>query len=299
MATALKIILRIILIVVLIAALAIGAAWGFVYFKYKVNLFSVVGTVNTLNQEVNVDELAPKQITTTDTTNMVTKVNNCFLGEDLINYNPSTEKYTINKNPTFAMTQDIVLTDKDVCCLANILIGMNDVSLNIGGSNVSLKDYDFKLLQIAFSDFDAEAKTMKFNVVSSISLTKLKDKMTSFPLSMFKSKVPETLYISSTVVLAKTSGAMSYTVEGSSIRLNNVENNKVEELCTLANNFVSIGTANELNTTIGTNFINAIIGTEESQGLTYSLVHATIPVASDFDLKKTGDEINYVIKKII
>lgn len=295
MATALKIIFRILIILIFTFALLIGAVWGFCYFKYHVNLFSIIGTVNTLNEQVDTQALAPKQITDEDTESLVSAVNTSF--PNLIKKD-SSNNYYVNKDAiTPVMLGDLKLTDKQVCALTKILINSNDVKLNIGGQNVNLKDYGFELLQIAFSDFDAEAKTLKLNVVASISMEKFKEKLNSFPLSIFKSRIPETLYISSTVVVGKTTGVMSYTVENSSLRLNNVENDKVEELCTLANNFISIGTASELNQTIGTNFVNAIIGTDTSQGFVYTLVDKT--TALDFDFTKESDEIKLVVKNSI
>ena len=291
MVKALKIILKILLILVLIFALLIGAAWGFVYFKYKVNMFSVIGTVNTLNENVNVSTLAPKQIGEEDFESLQHTANLSFVG--LIEKD-SDGVYKVNHKTTIPVKlQDLKLTDKQVCALTKILLDSNDVSLNIGGSSTNLKDYDFELLQIAFSDLDAEAKTMKFNVVCSVSLEKLKNQLTSFPLSILKSKIPQKLYISSTVVVSKNSGNFVYNVENSSLTLNNAKEEKVEELCTLANNFINIGTASELNKTIGENFVNAIIGNETNQGFAYILASKTTAV--DFDLEKDG-EIKLVIK---
>ena len=120
MPTALKIILRILIILLIVFALLIGAVWGFVYFKYKANIFSVIGTLNTLNQEVNTAQLAPKQFSTTDTQSMVDKVNASIYG--LITQDEN-GNYKVNKTGTFpVMIDDIELTDKEVCALANILV---------------------------------------------------------------------------------------------------------------------------------------------------------------------------------
>ena len=175
----------------------------------------------------------------------------------------------------------------------NIFLRDNDLSITLGSETISLKDYDFELLQVAFSDLDTTANTVKFNIVASLSLEQLTTKMNSFPLSMLKSRMPEKIYISSTVIVTKNSSAFSYTVASSSLILNTLEQNKVDEIFTLLNALLNTGTSNDVNKIIGENFVNGLIGNEQNKGFAYTLKDIG---ASDFEFVNKDDEIKFVIK---
>ncbi len=295
MSIVLKILLRIILIVIVIAALAVGAVWGGCYLKFKVNVFSVVGSLNDLNKTVEVADIAPKAIQNSDMEDAMNAANASI--PNLITKDAE-GNYTINDHALPLMVNNMVLTDKEVCAIINTLInnGSNSISINAGGSNINLQDYQFKLVQFDFNSLDTENNTVKFNAVASINLDKIKEKMNSFPLSILKSRVPQTLYISNTVTIKKLDGTFNYEVEADSITANNLPQNKVEEIFTLLNAFVNIGTTQELDKTIGEKLTNAFIGNSANEGFAYKLKDAG---ATDFTFEKDGDNINFVIKNLI
>ena len=118
--------------------------------------------------------------------------------------------------------------------------------------------------------------------------------MTSFPLSLVKSRVPEKVYLSSTVIVTKNSGAFNYSVESESLVVNTLAKDKVDEIFTLLDAFLKTGTSDQLNKTIGENFVNALIGNSENTGFAYTLSEIG---ASDFAFVNVSDEIKFVIQR--
>lgn len=294
MSIVLKVLLRIILVVIVIAALAVGAVWGFCYFKFKVNVFSVVGSLNQLNKNVEIADVAPKAVKDSDMEDAMNAANASI--PNLITKDAE-GNYTINDHALPLMVNNMVLTDKEVCSIINTLIKNGTaLNINVSGSNIDLKEYKFTLIQFDFNGLDTENNTVKFNAVASINLDKIKEKMSSFPLSIFKSRVPQTLYISNTVTIKKLDEAFTYEIEADSITANNLPQNKVEEIFTLINGFTKIGTASEFSKIIGQNLANAFIGNSSNEGFAYKLKDAG---ATDFNFEKDGDNINFVIKKLI
>ena len=294
MSIVLKVLLRIILVVIVIAALAVGAVWGFCYFKFKVNVFSVVGSLNQLNKNVEIADVAPKAVKDSDMEDAMNAANASI--PNLITKDAE-GNYTINDHALPLMVNNMVLTDKEVCSIINTLIKNGTaLNINVSGSNIDLKEYKFTLIQFDFNSLDTENNTVKFNAVASINLDKIKEKMSSFPLSIFKSRVPQTLYISNTVTIKKLDEAFTYEVEADSITANNLPQNKVEEIFTLINGFTKIGTASEFSKIIGQNLANAFIGNSSNEGFAYKLKDAG---ATDFNFEKDGDNINFVIKNLI
>ena len=178
--------------------------------------------------------------------------------------------------------------------LTTLMMTRADKSIKIG--DIDLKDYDLRLVQLSFSDLNTTNKTTKFNAVISLNLTSLKDHMTAFLLSMLKGRVPEKIYISSTVVVTKGTNAWEYSVASESLTINNLAQNKIEELLTLANNFVDLGTLDELNQTIGSTLVNAVIGNASNTGFAYTL-HTPPASATDFNFVQDGDNVKLTIKK--
>ena len=293
MSLIIKLILRILLVVVIVAALAIGAVWGFVYIKFKVNAFSVLGTLNDLNKPVAVATVAPKAIDyETDMASAQTSANASIPN---IITKDSEGNYTVNDTALPLMISDMTLSDKQMCAIITTILKNSDkIDLKFG--DIDLKDYDLKLVQFSFSDLDTTTKTTKFNAVVSISLTKLKNKMTSFPLSLLKGRVPDIVYLSNTVSITKGTNAWQYTVASDNLSINDVQQNKLAEILTIANNFVTLGTIEELNQKIGTVLANGIIGNASNYGFAYALHDAG---AQDYDFVLNDEQVKLVIKNLI
>lgn len=283
-----KFIFGFIITIVLVA----GGTVLYVNAKYDINIFTVGKSLGKLSENVDVATLAPKAPKVEDLSATKNIINASI--NDLISYNSETDTYSVNKSISSSISEDIKLTDTQVCVLLNWMLESQEETMkaNIGGKEVDLKDYNFKLVQIAFSS--GKEGAINFNLVMSISLEKIKDKMNSFPFSFFKSKVPDTLYISSTVAIKKTEGTFGYSVKSVSLALNNMTGEEVEKLFKLVNIFAKVGDLSDFNLNLGTSFVNALIGNNDVSGLTYSLKSAGV---TDFDFETISDTIYYVIKK--
>ena len=283
----LKALISVILTIVVIA----GGFILFVNAKYGINMFDVIKSLDKLSATVDVETLAPNAIQESDYATTKTELN-AQLG-DLILFDSETATYSINTSLSSSLTEDMKLTGKNACVLLNLMLDSNEegIKANIGGQEVDLKEYDFKIVQVDFTELDENF--VNFNVIMSVSLTKLKDKMGDFPLSIFKNKVPNTLYISSTLKVEKKTGTFNYESTHVSLALNNMTGKEVENLSKLINIVAKIGDISTFNLSIGSSFVNALIGNEENSGFAYSLKSAG---AVDFAFEQESETVYFVVK---
>lgn len=273
-------------------ALVFGVFVLVVNAKYKINLFEVIGSLKKLNGNVDVAVIAPKAPTDDDYASAMTSANKAVAG--IIVYDDESKEYSLNDSAKTGMTADLKLTDAETCVLVNLMLKNGDagVKFNAGGKDIDLKDYDFKLVQIALSN--VAEKSADVNVVVSIDLTKLKNDMNNFPLNLLKNKVPQKLYVSSTVTVTKGDAPFEYTVASKSLALNNMSGKEVSQLFNVVNLVAKIGTADEFNEKLGKTFIDALIGNESNaSGFAYSLKSIG---ASDFDFDTDGTNNYYVVR---
>ena len=305
----LKSLLVIILTLVIIVGLAVGGVWAFCYFKYDVNVFSVLSALNKVSAMPEESEIATNVPADDDYTSLMNKINTalCLGTNKVITHNEEEQKYEFDYTQANKIlgTDDLVLTDKESCALFNMILTSQDPTINTGSENIKLSDYDFKLLELDFADHQIitadETTTINssFKIVSSVNLIEVKKKMNSFPLSILKGKVPDTLYIASTVTVIMEQNTISYTVESKALNLNKVTYEEIKPVFKLLNNFVKIGEIDEFNKQIGSMFVNGLLGNAEMEGFAYSLVTQEVSpgvkVAESFAFTKDGDNVNLTI----
>ena len=278
--------------IVFFLALVLGVFVLVVNAKYKINLFEVVGSLKKLNGDVDAAVIAPKAPTDADYASAMQSANKAVA--NIVVYDDINKKYSLNDTAKTGMVADLKLTDVETCVLANLMIDNGDagVKINAGDSEINLKDYDFKLVQIALSNV-AEGSA-DVNVVISVDLTKLKNDMTKFPLSLIKNKVPQKLYVSSTITVTKGTAPFEYTVKSKGLALNNMSGKEVSQLFDVVNLVVKIGSADKFNEELGKSFIDALIGNENNpNGFAYSLKAIG---ASDFDFDTDGTNNYYIVR---
>ena len=144
-------------------ALVFGVFVLVVNAKYKINLFEVIGSLKKLNGDVDVAVIAPKAPTDDDYASAMTSANRAVA--DIIVYDAESKEYSLNDSAKTGMTADLKLTDAETCVLVNLMLKNGDagVKFNAGGKDIDLKDYDFKLVQIALSN--VAEKSADVNVV--------------------------------------------------------------------------------------------------------------------------------------
>lgn len=268
----------------------LGAICGFLYIKYEINVFEVASQIKILNEEIDLSKIVPNAYTDEDMAGA--KIVTDAGLEGLISYTEQNGYEITPDEVSGNMSAELRFTDKQIgAIIDNLIATETEIMIQIG-SEVNLKDYGFKIVQVQFSNITET--TTDFNVVVKIDLTKLKqDNMNDFPLNWIRKGVPESLYFSATTTITKGANAFEYTTEGKSLVINNLSSEETVSILSTINTFLKIGTAKEFSKIIGDTFINVLIGNESSSGLAYSLKDAG---ATDFSFETDGTNNYFVIE---
>lgn len=258
-------------IVVTVAVLLIAffGVYFFVRSEFGIDLFRTAGQLKTLTEQVNETELCPHAYGDGDFVDLKNSVNAEIEGliksEDGKGYNG----YTLDFDALIGanLSKPISISEKQVGALAQmVFFEQTGGKIQLGG-----KELDVKIVQTDFSEI-AEDGSADFNVVCKLDLSPFKADMGDFPYKYFKKYIPDNLYVSSVVRVDKTEeDGFSYTVSHKSITLNNLSGDDTADLFNTLNAVLKIGSAESVNLQIGTIAVNALIGTEKSNGFAYSL----------------------------
>lgn len=258
-----KLIITIITLVVVIIAGAVGT---YIYVKntYDIDLINTVLQLKKISDPVDEKKLITNPYTEEDKTKAHEEVNNSvngFIGNDGINFDKLlTEMQTVIK-----------LDDKQLACLAQEVI---DQEMK-GKITIGEQDIPLSLMQIDISHVNNEGNA-DFNTIVKLDISSFKTNMNNFPLSMLKKYVPDYLYISSTVWVEKNKEnevvvPFAYSTTSTSFTINTLTDKETTELFKTLDAVIKIGTADNLNNQIGNAILGSLIGSEEQNGLAYSL----------------------------
>lgn len=261
----------IITLVVIVAILGVVIIGGYVYVRttYGIDLFRTAGQLKTLSQDVDESALCPNAYGEQDFADMKSAVNDKIDGLIVYEKDKGYNGYSVNFASLAgkSMTDMISLTEKQVGAVAQtVFYEQTGGKIKLGDKEVSVT-----VVQIDFSEIAANGSA-DFNVVAKIDLTPFKADMGGFPYKYFKKYIPDNLYVSSTVRVDKTEeDGFSYKVSHKSVTLNNLSGDDTADLFNTLNAVLKIGTAENLNMQVGETAVNALIGTEKSNGFAYSL----------------------------
>ena len=261
----------IISLVVIVAILGVVIIGGYVYVRttYGIDLFRTAGQLKTLTQAVDETALCPNAYGEEDFAAMKTELNKKFDGFVSYEEGKGFNGYSVNFGSLAgkSMSGTVSLTEKQVGAITQtVFYGQTGGKIKIGEKEVSVT-----VVQVDFSEIAANGSA-DFNVVAKIDLTPFKADMGDFPYKYFKKYIPDNLYVSSVVRVDKTDeDGFSYTVSHKSITLNNLSGDDTADLFNTLNAVLKIGTAENLNMQVGETAVNALIGTEKSNGFAYSL----------------------------
>lgn len=258
-----KLIITIITLVVVIIAGAVGT---YIYVKntYDIDLINTVLQLKKISDPVDEKKLITNPYTEEDKTKAHEEVNNSvngFIGNDGINFDKLlTEMKTVIK-----------LDDKQLACLAQEVI---DQEMK-GKITIGEQDIPLSLMQIDISNVNNEGNA-DFNTIVKLDISSFKTNMNNFPLSMLKKYVPDYLYISSTIWVEKNKEnevvvPFAYSTTSTSFTINTLTDKETTELFKTLDAVIKIGTADNLNNQIGNAILGSLIGSEEQNGLAYSL----------------------------
>lgn len=272
------------LIIVLVLAIAFFGGYFFVRKKYGVDLFKTASQLKTLSADVDEGALCPNAFTDADMVDVQTEVNKSV--QDLISYSEE-NGYVINfDNLPSSMLYLIRLSDRQVGALAQTVLEQE-----LGGkTEVQGKEIGIALKQIEFS---ATEDGTLFNAVVQLDISAIKADMSGFPFSLFKKYVPDSLYISSTVLVQKGAEAFSYTATHHALTVNHLGASDTEDLLHTLNLVTGIGSAEDLNEAISSALLGVLIGGEGQTGFAYALKDVG---ATDYDFLQETDGVYFAVK---
>lgn len=258
-----KLIITIITLVVVVIAGAVGT---YIYVKntYDIDLINTVLQLKKISDPVDEKKLITNPYSNEDKERAHEIINNSvngFIGSDKINFDKLlTEMKTVIK-----------LDDKQLACLAQEVI---DQEMK-GKITIGEQDIPLSLMQIDISNVNNEGNA-DFNTIVKLDISSFKTNMNNFPLSMLKKYVPDYLYISSTVWVEKNKEnevvvPFAYSTTSTSFTINTLTDKETTELFKTLDAVIKIGTADNLNNQIGNAILGSLIGSEEQNGLAYSL----------------------------
>lgn len=278
-----------IIVFLLIIVLIVVGVCVFINKKYGVNVVSLVNDVRVLNQEVNVNKLAPNVFSEEDlkSAKEVTDLS----AEGLITANADGTYSVDAQNVLSTMTYDVKLSDRQIAAIIdNLLQGEEELNADVGDIG-NLKEYGFKLVQVAFSNI--EGNCADINVVFKFDLASIKSQMTEFPLTLVDKMIPESLYFSATTTLTKIGSEFGYSTEGKSLKINNLSEEQTEEVFETLNLITDFGTSKEFAKAIGDVFVGTLIGSSEGAGMTSDLADVG---ATGFEFVSDAKGNYYIIK---
>lgn len=256
------------LVTILLFVILIGGAFvglnEYTKSKYEIDLFRTIGELTTLTKEVDESKLCTHAFSNEDMVDVQQVVNESV--ENLITYTIQ-NGFSVNfNNLPDEMKSIISLTDKQVGALAQTVLEQE-----MGGKiSFAGKEIDVELKQIKFTN--ATAQCVSVNTVVAVDLTPFINEIPNeIPFTLFVDKIPQTLYVSSTVTIEKGANPFSYTVESESFSINNLSSSDTADLFRTIDVIAKVGNAQDWNKQIGEAIANALIGNNENKGLAYSL----------------------------
>ena len=257
-----KIIWSLVSLLLLVVLVVVGG-YVFVRVKYKVDLFNTISQLKTLNESVDENVIAPDAFSELNMSGVKEQTDLSIVGLVTVD---DESNYSVNLNSSLGEMQDIIkLNYLQVGALAD-----NILQSQMGGKiKFNNKDIEIKLMQVKFDN--VQNGGARFNTVFRLNITPFKDEMKGFPFDFLKKYVPDTLYISSTVDVSKTTTPFEYVITHVSLTINNLDNVKTQDLFHTLDTFLKFGSQETFNETIGNKVMGVLIGNESETGLAYSL----------------------------
>ena len=264
-----------------------------IYFqaKHDISLIKAIASAVSLKDPVDEDAKFTSKFGEADKTSVKEKFNTNVGGELVtVDSNGHLKIDTSNLTSANQMTSNLVLTDQELGAL------ISDILLSQGGSaTITMGDMNVgaELVQIHLDNVNAETKSVDFNVVVKLDLKEVKKKFSSFPMSLVGNNLPDFLYVSTTVVVTPQEEAFSYSVAFKDVEINNLNKEQTQNVLKVLNLVMKTGSTDELCTNLAESFVNAVLGSEQNNGITYMM--KTLG-AIGFDFEVVNEKTCLVIK---
>ena len=288
-----KLIISVIVIIAIVAVALIGVYIA-ARVKLGVDLFRTIGQLKTLSQPVNAQEAFPAAYKSQDLADLKSQTESQLGNVVLYEEGKGYEGYTVDFTAlavSGATAKPVILSEQQTGALAEIVFYQQT-----GGKlTIADKEISVCVLQIAFTEIDAETGDADLNVTVKLDLTPFKNDMEGFPFNMIKGVVPDALYVTSVVRIEKGEG-LAYTVTPKYLTINNLSGDDTSDFFHTLDVVLKIGSAEDLNAKIGTTAANALIGTEQNPGFVYALKSVSGSGSFGFaSFEKDGKQVNALI----
>lgn len=204
-----KLIISVIVIIAIVAVALIGVYIA-ARVKLGVDLFRTIGQLKTLSQPVNEQEAFTAAYKSQDLADLKSQTESQLGNVVLYEEGKGYEGYTVDFTAlavSGATAKPVILSEQQAGALAEIVFYQQT-----GGKlTIADKEISVCVLQIAFTEIDAETGDADLNVTVKLDLTPFKNDMEGFPFNMLKGVVPDALYVTSVVRIEKGEG-LAYTV---------------------------------------------------------------------------------------
>ena len=288
-----KLIISLIVIIAIVAVALIGVYIA-ARVKLGVDLFRTIGQLKTLNQPVNEQEAFTAAYKSQDLADLKSQTESQLGSVVLYEEGKGYEGYSVDFTAlavSGATAKPVILSEQQAGALAEIVFYQQT-----GGKlTIADKEISVCVLQIAFTEIDAETGDADLNVTVKLDLTPFKNDMEGFPFNMLKGVVPDALYVTSVVRIEKGEG-LAYTVTPKYLTINNLSGDDTSDFFHTLDVVLKIGSAEDLNAKIGTTAANALIGTEQNPGFVYALKSVSGSGSFGFaSFEKDGKQVNALI----
>lgn len=290
-----KALISLVCVVALLGIIVIGG-YIFVRSKYGIDLFRTAGQLKVLTEKVDENTLCPSAFGSDDFVGLKSALDGDLV-TGFITYSEGSgyEGYGIDFTAISGITNADALSTLKISEKQTGALGQIIFYNQTGGKiSVSGKDLTTTIKQIDFSDIDEDGNA-NLNIVVKIDLTPFTSQMTGFPYSLFKKYIPDSLYVSSTVFVKKTDTAMGYEVSHNELKISNLTGDETADLFHTLDTVLKIGSAENLNLTIGEMVAQVLIGNEPNPGFAYSLYQSRF--FNTYNFKTIGNVDYFVIEK--
>lgn len=286
-----RLLIGIICIAVILGVAVIGG-YVFVRIKYNVNLFDTVSELKILSQEVDESELCPNSFGEEDFVSLKDSLNNDLVDGFVCVGDGGYNGCSIDMSATEKITDithlsSLSVTEKQTGALGQIMF----YEQTGGVISIGNKELATSIKQVDFSNIEEDGSA-DLNLVVNLDLASLVEDM-SFPFSLFKKYIPQSLYVSSTVRIEKTDDAMGYNVVHRGFKINNLNEEETADLFKTLELVLPLGSAEDLNLSIGRTVASVLIGDSENPGFAYSLN----PLFNTFCFKADLESDCFVIER--
>lgn len=192
-----KLIISLIVIIAIIAVALIGVYIA-ARVKLGVDLFRTAGQLKTLSQPVNEQESFPAAYRSEDLADLKSQTDSQLGDVVLYEEGKGYEGYTVDFTAlalSGVTAKPVFLSEQQTGALAEIVFHQQTG----GVLTIADKEISVCVLQIAFTEIDAETGNADLNVTVKLDLTPFKNDMEGFPFNLLKGIVPDALYVTSVV----------------------------------------------------------------------------------------------------